>query len=293
MIPEIASPRSLTSRTYAELRSDILSARLRPGDKLQINLLQQRFSASLSVIREALSRLAAENLVDAIDQRGFRVSSVSLEDLDDLIRTRRQIEGLAIRQAIEKGDALWEAEVSGAYSNLARQDQQGGDWYALDPKWVLAHEAFHQTLIAGCESPWLMRLCAQFAERTQRYRYLSVAMAPHRDGPAEHKAITQAVLSRDADMAATVLDGHFATTQKILLDASRHLANLTEGAFPAIPRSPPRSAKWSSNCNAPLIAALRRPDSDVEVGKASIFREIKSPSSTQGRRPASPREQVP
>ena len=237
MFDDRADAKSLTSRTYGELRADILCARLRPDQKLQINTLQERFGASLSVIREALSRLAAEGLVDAIDQRGFRVAPVSLADLEDLIRTRRQIEAIAIRQAIEQGDALWEASVSGAYAELARQDQAGGDWYAIDAAWVSAHESFHRTLIAGCGSPWLIRLCNQMAERTQRYRHLSVAMAPHRDGPAEHKAIVQAVLSRDAEKAVAVLDGHFATTHRILTDASAHLGQ--PSATPALALTSP------------------------------------------------------
>ena len=232
MLQPPVDARSLTSRTYGELRTDILCARLKPGQKLQINHLQQRFGASLSVIREALSRLSAEGLVDAVDQRGFRVSPVSLEDLEDLIRTRRQIEAIAIRQAIAMGDPLWEAEVAAAYAELSRQDQKGGDWYALNGDWVKAHETFHEALVAGCGSPWLKRLCRQMAERTQRYRYLSVAMAPHRDGPAEHKAIMQAVLAGDPDRATEVLDGHFATTQKILTDASGHLVPPVLGAAP-------------------------------------------------------------
>ena len=240
MFQSPADARSLTSRTYGELRADILCARLRPGEKLQINLLQQRFGASLSVIREALSRLSAEGLVDAIDQRGFRVAPVSLEDLVDLSRTRRQIEAIALRQAIELGDPLWEAEVATAYAELSRQDQKAADGYALNGDWVRAHETFHETLVAGCGSPWLRRLCRQMGERTQRYRYLSVAMAPHRDGPAEHKAIMQAVLARDPDRAAEVLDVHFATTQRILTDASGHLVAPVEAPSPKVKATPRR-----------------------------------------------------
>ena len=68
--------RSLTSAVFAQLRAEILSCRLKPGEKLLIAGLAQRFSVSLSAVREALSRLAAEDLVQAEDQRGFRVSPV-------------------------------------------------------------------------------------------------------------------------------------------------------------------------------------------------------------------------
>ncbi len=51
--------RSLTSRAYRELRADILSGRIPPGKKIRIKELQERFSTSLSVVREALSRLSS------------------------------------------------------------------------------------------------------------------------------------------------------------------------------------------------------------------------------------------
>lgn len=210
---------SLTSRTCNELRVDILRCRLRPGARIRMTELQQRFGASLSVVREALSRLSSEGLVVALDQRGFRVAELSVEDLDDLVATRRRVETLALRVAMETGDAYWEAAVSAAYAELVRQDQLGGAAYAQESSWVEAHNAFHHSLIEGCRSPWLMRLCDQLATQMQRYRYLAVDTQPHRDAPVEHKAIVQAVLSRDADRAVAVLDQHFAETARILRDA--------------------------------------------------------------------------
>jgi DNA-binding GntR family transcriptional regulator len=210
---------SLTSRVYQELRADILGGRVPPGKKLRINELQNRFDVSLSVVREALSRLCAEDLVRALDQRGFVSAEMSLEDLKDLMRTRRQIEGIAIRQAIELGNHEWEAKVSASYGELALVDHKPAELKIAEDEWVRAHDRFHHNLIQGCDSPWLIRLCAQLSERTQRYRRLSISLAPHRDGASEHKEIFRAVLARDAVRAAEVLDNHFATTEKILVDA--------------------------------------------------------------------------
>ncbi len=211
--------RSLTGRTYEELRSDILCGRIPPSKKLRLKDLQERFSTSLSVVREALAKLSSEGLVRALDQRGFITSELSVPDLEDLMQTRRQIEGIAIRQAIEHGTPQWEAKVSAAYAELATLDHEFGDTNYLREEWIEAHEKFHRCLIEGCKSPSLILICAGLAERTQRYRYLTVSMAPHRDAPAEHKEILQAVLARDADLGQAVLDRHFARTQEILVDA--------------------------------------------------------------------------
>ena len=209
--------RSLTSRAYRELRADILSGRIPPGKKIRIKELQERFSTSLSVVREALSRLSSEDLVHAVDQRGFVASETSLEDLEDLMRTRRQIEALAIRQAVALGTPQWEAAVSAAFARLTLLEIEGGDLRRAE--WIAALETFHETIVAGCESPSLIRVCRQLSERTQRYRHLALPIAPSREASKQHKAILQAILARDADKAAAVLDEYFAFTQELLIGA--------------------------------------------------------------------------
>src|SRR5882757_3816742 len=111
-------PRSLTSAVQERLRTDILATRLLPGQKLHIAGLAKEFSVSLAAVREALSRLVADGLVQASDQRGFRVSPVSLADLRDVTQTRIDIEGLALRRSIERGDQAWLTSVEAAWDAL-------------------------------------------------------------------------------------------------------------------------------------------------------------------------------
>ncbi|MBI0436157.1 GntR family transcriptional regulator [Roseomonas sp. KE0001] len=81
-----AEARSLTSAVQARLRAEIVACRFRPGEKLPIAALNTRFKVSYALVREALSRLMADGLVVAEDQRGFRASPISLADLHDLTR---------------------------------------------------------------------------------------------------------------------------------------------------------------------------------------------------------------
>ena len=111
-------PRSLTSAVQGRLRADILSTRLLPGQKLHIAGLAKQFSVSLAAVREALSRLVADGLVQASDQRGFRVSPVSPADLKDVTQTRVDIEGLALRRSIEHGDRDWLTSVEQSFAAL-------------------------------------------------------------------------------------------------------------------------------------------------------------------------------
>lgn len=216
---EVVGPRSLTSAVYERLRGDILTARLLPGQKLNIAHLSKGFGVSLAATREALSRLVADGLVRAIDQRGFRVSPVSDADLRDLTRTRIDIEGLALRRSIEQGGKDWLAAVEGAFASLLAVPYRN----PVDPKihneaWLALHRVLHRTLVSACGSPWLLRFRDILYEQSERYRLLSIPMDPDlRDVDAEHRQIVDAALGRDADAAVAALAAHFYRTEELVM----------------------------------------------------------------------------
>ena len=74
----------------------------------------ERYGGSTSAIREGLQRLVEQGLVVSEPQLGFRVVSLSVEDLVDLTVARCEIEGLALRYAVEHGDLAWESEIVAA-----------------------------------------------------------------------------------------------------------------------------------------------------------------------------------
>jgi DNA-binding GntR family transcriptional regulator len=211
-------PRSLTSAVQERLRADILSTRLLPGQKLHIAGLAKQFSVSLAAVREALSRLVADGLVQASDQRGFRVSPVSPADLRDVTQTRVDIEGLALRRSIERGDAAWLASVEKSFAALCAVPHT----YPDDPthhyeEWVVRHRVFHRTLVNACGSQWLLGFRDVLHEQSERYRRLSIRDVSNvRDVEAEHAAIVEAALRRDADAAVAALARHFSTTMRFV-----------------------------------------------------------------------------
>lgn len=220
--------KSLTSRIYSELRTDILTCRLRPGERLRIGTLTSRFASSLSAVREALSRLAAEGWLVGRDQRGFTVSSVSVEELLDLFKTRARIECLALGLAIGNADKNWEADVSEAYGRLLRA-QGISETYWLREEWVACHNQFHHTLIEGCKSASLIAIAHTLSERSQRYRYLSTTVPSHRDGTEEHRSLFEAVLARDVNRGSETLQLHYETTARILLESNVDLTTDVKG----------------------------------------------------------------
>lgn len=216
----------LGGRTWASIleqtvREEIINGKLPAGSKLRLKELAERYQAGVIPLREALSRLCTTGFVLAVDQKGFWVAELSPEELLDITRVRQQIETSAIRDAIEAGDIAWESEVVAAHHRLARiAMQRGGKDGALNPDWEEAHAAFHKVLIDGCRSPWMRRFSMVLRDQTARYRFLSLAVPKAgrmRDVAAEHEAIVNAIVNRNASEACRLLSAHFQATMDLVL----------------------------------------------------------------------------
>lgn len=215
-----AAPESLTSRIYARLRADILAGRLEPGHKLKIEALRKSYDAGATPIREALSHLASDHLVERLDQRGFRVADVSAQEFDDLFKTRCWLEEHALRESIAHGGKDWEEHLVLAAYHLENVPlSTSADQFIPDSEWESLHRAFHRVLISACDSAILLRFCDQLYDQNIRYRILSNLLSyPRRNKIAEHEGIKEAALARDADLAVERLMAHYAHTGNFLAD---------------------------------------------------------------------------
>ncbi len=214
-------PRTLTSAVYARLRTDILTGKCRPSEKLLIVPLGNRFSVSVAAVREALSRLVADGLVIAEDQRGFRVSPLSLADLHDVTQTRIELECLALRLSILRGDGAWEAELDRAWAALCQPEfLTAQDRLNRAEAWSALHGGFHAALVGACGLEWLKRFRATLYEQSERYRLLGMAVTGgERDVHGEHRRIYEATRARDTVAAEAALAAHFQHTANAIAAA--------------------------------------------------------------------------
>jgi len=204
---------------YGALLAEILDCRLAPGAKITISDIAVRLGFSPGSVREALSRLAAEKWTVATAQKGYSVTPVSIEELRDLTRTRIAIEQLCLRSAIAQGDVEWETAIVAAFHRLHRMPMMMDEAAPrLSPAWIAAHTTFHTALAAGCDSAWMLTLRTMLYAQSERYRQLSVALArENRNVNAEHEAILNACLARDADLACALIEDHLQRTSDILV----------------------------------------------------------------------------
>ncbi|MEY3144364.1 MAG: hypothetical protein RL342_35 [Pseudomonadota bacterium] len=215
---DAANARTLASQAHDLLRRDILSGTLAPGQRLRTKDLQARYGLGLSPLRESLQRLSAEGIVVNDAQRGFAVAPVSVAELRDLTVARTALESTMLPMAMQLGSADWEGDIVAAFHRLSRTPLPNDPAAMADASlWELRHRSFHHALVAGCGSPWLLRLHGQLVDQSERYRKIRIlhhleSQAQVRDVNAEHQVVMEAVLRRDAAQAVALMTQHLVAT---------------------------------------------------------------------------------
>lgn len=214
---------SLTSKTYGLIRLAILNCELKPGSRIKIKELCERFGVSLSAVRESLSRLTSDGLVISEPQKGFMVAPVSLDDLADLIRSRVSIEDLCQRSAIENGDVEWEAAIIAAHHRLHRAPIIGeGDDARPSEEWFKVHVLFHQAIVSACTSRRLLEIRSLLALQADRYMRMAIPFSlcfGNNEVARDHDLLVEAMLGRRADEAGELIKLHLSRTWEPLTTA--------------------------------------------------------------------------
>ena len=206
------TPRTLVETAYLALREDIIEGRLAPGMKLRVEHLKDDYGVGAGTLREALGLLLSDALVMSEGQRGFRVAPISHADIEDITRTRILLEREALRQSIQNGGDEWEATLVGAFHRLTKVEEKLNASAQRFREWETQNRAFHEALIAACDSRWLRYLIGILYRQSERYRRFALYGTVKRNVHQEHQEIFDAALARGADRACAALETHIGTT---------------------------------------------------------------------------------
>lgn len=203
-----AKESSATHGAYLTLRDMILSGALPAGQKLKIEQLRGMLNTGASPVREALSLLTSDFLVERIDQRGFRAAPANKANFEEILALRCTLEDLALRQSIANATHEWEERLVLTHHRMKKA--AGQDNVIFEE----AHKMFHMSLLANSGSPMLERFCAQLYDLNIRYRNIAANSTTYqrRDVSAEHDDILDAAVQRDADRASESLLNHYRLT---------------------------------------------------------------------------------
>jgi GntR family transcriptional regulator, rspAB operon transcriptional repressor len=202
---------------YDRLLDEILSCRLPPGSQIFEQDLANRFGMSKSPVREALQRLRQQGLVDVKARSGYRVSPISLTQVNEMYDMRFMYESTCALLAI--------AHASEA--DIARLDAfHSAPMYTSITKWTALNRRFHMELAGICGNNRLAETAAEFIAQFDRFTHVGVsrlAQPLRLDGfVEEHAAIVEAIRKRDRRRVQSILKSHIESSRRRALEVFSH-----------------------------------------------------------------------
>lgn len=204
---------TVASMTLEALRERILRGDFPDGEPLRQDALADELGVSRIPVREALRQLEAEGLVTFNPHRGAVVSTLSLEEIQELFELRADIECDLLRRAIPRTSV---EQLDRAIEVLDEFDDALADEEAT--RWGPLNWQFHAALYAPANRTLTIGVLQKLHQHSDRYFRMHVLIA--HGGPTaskEHRAIVEAVARQDIETAATLLRAHILGAGRSLL----------------------------------------------------------------------------
>ena len=204
---------SLASQVFEKLETDIITGVYPRGEVLTELKLVEQLGVSRTPIREALRRLEQERLIEE-SGRGSVVLGITVEDLVDIMDIRQRVEGLAAYYATKN--------LTEEGAEKLRQISELQDFYY--EKQDLDHlrqmdDRFHDAIYQLSNRPVLRDTLVPLHRKTQRYRKISIGDKNRLEKSIqEHRAISQAIIAGDADLAAQLITAHIESAKKNMIE---------------------------------------------------------------------------
>lgn len=194
----------LSEQVKEELLDDILSGRVKPGDRLVESQIAKRMGMSQSPVREALRDLVAMRFVEVQPHKGARVRSIQRREILEIYPVRAALEELAGKLAVENGadcfDELSESLAMMMRAFKARNARKMAHW----------DTRFHRAIIASAGNQILISAWDSLMIEARTFVTLSnlIATHPEIDLAARHRPIIDALHSGDAERCGQVMRDH-------------------------------------------------------------------------------------
>ncbi|MEP3279712.1 MAG: GntR family transcriptional regulator [Stappiaceae bacterium] len=198
---------------YEALRNGLIWGRWKSGEHLKPQHLRDEMNCTVSMLREALLRLAGEGLVVSEKNHGFRAVAHSKETFREAAHLRLVLECEAAEMALAAGDFDWEMAVSAAHNKLTYVEKQMLELNDVSEhleRWSRQDWEFHSTLLSACGSTLLMR---SYKSAFDTFRMYAVSEIRNFGFSAEitldeHAAIYEAAVQRDKANCIAAIERH-------------------------------------------------------------------------------------
>ncbi len=206
-----SAPRGLLAdRAYRELRDRLVTLRIAPGAPIDEDLIGRELKMGRTPVREAIKRLALENLVTVFPRRGTFASEINITDLAHISDVRTQLEGHAAYRAAQRITETQREELTGLLDEL--QASRGNDDLAtlmeLDAR-------VHRFIYRCAANPFLEETLGRYFNLSLRIWYLVIDRLPHLFARVhEHQDVLLAIAAGEPATARDTLVGHIDTFEQ-------------------------------------------------------------------------------
>ena len=214
-VPDTTATRLVAEHAYTELRDRIVTLQLPPGTVLREDELMRDLAIGRTPLREAVKRLALENLVDVQPRRGTFVSAVEAADIMNISEVRAELEGYAAELAAQRLDP----EGHEAAEQLLREVEELSN--PGDQVWLMRFdERIHRFTWEAARNPYLAQTLERYFTHSLRIWYMVLDRVPTL-GHAVHDQtqLLEAILDRNAPHARTIMHEHVLAFQREILAA--------------------------------------------------------------------------
>ena len=188
------------------LEQEIVTGSRHAGERLDEQVLADRFAVSRTPVREAINQLASAGLIEQIPHRGAFVRRIGLAEIVEMFEVMAELEGMAGRLAARRGEAAALARLQTALAACARAAE------SKDPDaYYYENERFHHAIYDACGNRFLAGEARRLHQRLKAYRRLQLRVGYRlNQSLAEHRTITAAIQAGESEEAERALQQHVA-----------------------------------------------------------------------------------
>jgi DNA-binding GntR family transcriptional regulator len=200
----------LAERAYRALRDRLVTLQIPPGSPIDEDAIGRELKMGRTPVREAIKRLALENLVTIFPRRGTFASEINITDLAHISDVRAQLEGHAAYRAAERITDTQRNELAGLLEEL-RLSEGRDDLEAL----MELDATVHRFIYSCAGNPFLEETLGRYLNLSLRIWYLVIDRLPHLFARVdEHQEVLRAIDLGQGDRAREILVGHIATFER-------------------------------------------------------------------------------
>ena len=201
---------SRSEEAYQILKEKIVTLKLPPASLLNESQLMEELGLGRTPIREALQRLAFENLVVILPRRGTIVADLNISDLQKNCEVRLELETLAVRLATERATPAQIARMETLFSNVDELLEQGNQ-----DQLIRVDQQAHLLIVQAAQNEFLAEILERLYTQMLRLWYISLNKVNQLPKAIqEHQEIVAAIKTGDAERATQIMRSHILDFQE-------------------------------------------------------------------------------